>query len=108
MPRDDIANHDRPRSATVVVLVPRTARPPAGAPRRPETLEPRRQIARRGWALGWLMVWADRLSRRRALARAALEAPDHLLADVGLTRAEAMAAARRPFWRPGPSGTREN
>ncbi|WP_425450320.1 DUF1127 domain-containing protein [Virgifigura deserti] len=39
--------------------------------------------------------WIGRRAQRRALA--ALD--DRLLRDIGKTRAEAMAEARKPFWR---------
>ncbi len=42
-----------------------------------------------------LLEAMERSSQRRALA-----ALDHrLLADIGLTRAQALAEARKPFWR---------
>lgn len=40
-------------------------------------------------------VWLERIQDRRRLA----ELDDHLLRDIGLTRAEAAHAASRPFWR---------
>jgi uncharacterized protein YjiS (DUF1127 family) len=39
-------------------------------------------------------VWFDRMRSRDSLARM----DDRLLADIGLTRAEAEAEASRPFW----------
>ena len=48
-----------------------------------------------GWALGTLCTWQRRASDRAALA--ALN--DRLLADIGLTRAQARAEADKPFWR---------
>jgi len=51
---------------------------------------------RRGVALhAWIAAAAERQRTRRALA--ALD--DRALRDVGLTRAQADAEARRPFWR---------
>jgi uncharacterized protein YjiS (DUF1127 family) len=40
--------------------------------------------------------WIDRASQRRQLA----ELSDHMLRDIGLTRADAWAEAAKPFWRP--------
>ena len=39
-------------------------------------------------------LWLSTARERRTLA----ELPDHLLADIGITRAEAETEARRPFW----------
>lgn len=45
-----------------------------------------------------LAIWADRRRQRRGL-RALLRQPDAVLADFGLTRAEAEHEAAKPFWR---------
>jgi hypothetical protein len=45
-------------------------------------------------ALGLAM--ADRVGQRRRLA----ELDDHMLRDIGVTRADAWAEAEKPFWRP--------
>ncbi|BCM81981.1 hypothetical protein NS228_12660 [Methylobacterium indicum] len=42
-----------------------------------------------------LELWADRRRERRALLRC----PDGLLKDVGLSRADAVREADKPFWR---------
>jgi uncharacterized protein YjiS (DUF1127 family) len=42
------------------------------------------------------MTWLDRARQRRRLA----ELSDHMLRDIGLTRADAWAEADKPFWRP--------
>lgn len=42
-----------------------------------------------------LELWADRRRERRAL----LACPDGLLKDVGLSRADALCEAEKPFWR---------
>ena len=39
--------------------------------------------------------WLERSRQRRAL----LEASDHLLKDIGLSRAEAYREGAKPFWR---------
>jgi uncharacterized protein YjiS (DUF1127 family) len=54
------------------------------------------------WTAGkWLWTmhrgWAERTRQRRALALLS----DHNLRDIGLTRAETLREARRPFWREG-------
>lgn len=41
-----------------------------------------------------LELWADRRRERRALMRC----PDGLLKDVGLSRADALREAGKPFW----------
>jgi uncharacterized protein YjiS (DUF1127 family) len=45
--------------------------------------------------LGIAMWLRDRQLQRKAL----LDLDDHLLADVGLTRHEAVREGRKPFWR---------
>jgi uncharacterized protein YjiS (DUF1127 family) len=46
-------------------------------------------------ALRVVLVWHERARQRRALARL----DDRLLRDVGLSRAQAVGEARKPFWR---------
>jgi uncharacterized protein YjiS (DUF1127 family) len=41
-------------------------------------------------------LWLERSRQRRALA----QLNDHMLRDIGLTRADAWAEAEKPFWRP--------
>lgn len=48
------------------------------------------------WVFAIVLLWAERAEQRRALA--ALEA--HQLSDVGVSRAQALAEAAKPFWRP--------
>ena len=43
-------------------------------------------------------LWAERRDQRRALGELATE--QHLLDDLGLTRAQALHEAGKPFWRP--------
>jgi len=43
-----------------------------------------------------LSVWRARYTRRRVLA----QLDDHLLYDIGLTRADVERELARPFWRP--------
>ena len=40
-------------------------------------------------------VWADRVAERRHLA----ELDDHMLQDIGLSRADLHAVTSKPFWR---------
>lgn len=42
-----------------------------------------------------MVKWEERRRTRKAL----LQLDDHRLDDIGLTRDEAQAEARRPFWR---------
>ncbi|GJD62673.1 DUF1127 domain-containing protein [Methylobacterium frigidaeris] len=48
-----------------------------------------------------LQAWFRRWAARRHLARELPFMTDETLADVGLSRAEARAEARRPFWQAG-------
>ena len=41
------------------------------------------------------MAWHHRARQRRVL----MELSDHLLRDIGISRADALAEATRPFWR---------
>jgi uncharacterized protein YjiS (DUF1127 family) len=41
------------------------------------------------------LAWHDRARERRAL----IELSDHMLRDIGISRAEACREAARPFWR---------
>jgi len=45
-----------------------------------------------------LRRWAERRSQRKALGELAGQA--HLLNDIGLTRAQALREAAKPFWLP--------
>ena len=45
-------------------------------------------------ALAMLLYWHDISRERRAL----LELDDHMLRDIGITRADAEQEAGRPFW----------
>lgn len=42
-----------------------------------------------------MMEWSERRRQRRALQAL----PDHLLHDIGLSRADAVSEAEKPFWR---------
>lgn len=49
-----------------------------------------------GWSpIRWLRAAVERRRQRRALAMLG----EHLLRDIGLTREQALAEARRPPWR---------
>jgi uncharacterized protein YjiS (DUF1127 family) len=41
------------------------------------------------------LTWLERARQRRALS----ELNDHMLRDIGLTRADAWAESEKPFWR---------
>ncbi len=45
--------------------------------------------------LDWMLLCSDRSQQRRRLA----ELNDHMLRDLGLSRADVMAEATKPFWR---------
>ena len=53
--------------------------------------------ARRPRAAGLAARFVAAMAVRRSRSALA-DLPDYILADVGLTRAEAEAEARRPFW----------
>jgi uncharacterized protein YjiS (DUF1127 family) len=42
------------------------------------------------------LIWLERGRQRRQLS----ELSDHMLRDIGLTRADAWAESEKPFWRP--------
>ena len=48
------------------------------------------RVAERG------LIWLERARQRRQLR----ELSDHMLRDIGLTRADAWAESEKPFWRP--------
>ena len=72
--------------------------PEAGAstPEHPN-LAPMRQ--RHGWIIGTLRVWSNRARDRLQLQRLALQAPDSVFEDVGMSRGKAQRKARRWFRR---------
>ena len=43
-----------------------------------------------------IVLWRERANQRRALLRL----DERLLRDIGVSRAEAIAEARKPFWKP--------
>ena len=47
-------------------------------------------------AIDLLLVWQQRSRDRRQLESLS----DHMLRDIGLTRADVFAEATKPFWRP--------
>ncbi len=54
-----------------------------------------------GWWVRWvnqLFMWQERHRQRRALW--ALSGDDDFLNDIGISRADAVNEARKPFWRP--------
>jgi uncharacterized protein YjiS (DUF1127 family) len=62
----------------------------------------RRPHEANSWVAGpvsWHLIrrWAQRRVQRRALAYLTTEA--HLIADLGLSRQQALHEARKPFWR---------
>lgn len=66
--------------------------------------EPTRQVVIRNstetGGLGTLpKLWRARIQHRAMLRRELLTQPDSVLADAGLTRAQAEAEAAKPFWR---------
>ena len=64
----------------------------------------RRGLVRHGWswsraagrALDLLLLWHQRARDRRQLESLS----DHMLRDIGLSRADVFAEASKPFWRP--------
>jgi uncharacterized protein YjiS (DUF1127 family) len=64
----------------------------------------RRRLVRRAWswspavgrAIDLLLIWQQRARDRRQLESLS----DHMLRDIGLSRADVFAEASKPFWRP--------
>ena len=48
-----------------------------------------------GRGIDRLLVWVERAGQRHRLA----ELNDHMLRDIGLSRADVLAEATKPFWR---------
>jgi uncharacterized protein YjiS (DUF1127 family) len=72
----------------------------ASIPARDARIAPALWRAARSWAasaLIRLMRWHETARERRAL----LALSDHMLKDIGITRAEAEREAARPFWQDG-------
>jgi uncharacterized protein YjiS (DUF1127 family) len=70
----------------------------AGQRRYGAALEPVVRSEGRSWlarTADLLLAWSERARQRREL----LSFDDHLLRDIGLTRAEALGEAEKPFWR---------
>ena len=51
-----------------------------------------------GRAIRLLKLWWGRIRSRRDVQRLC-EMDDHILRDIGLTRAQVLREARKPFWR---------
>ena len=47
-----------------------------------------------GWLLETLLIWQERAAQRRVLQ----QLDDHMLKDIGLSRADASHEADKPFW----------
>ena len=61
-------------------------------------IDPKIQIARHGWILGWIAVWRGRYRMRRHLSRLLELDADYLLDDVGIERKVALREVCKPFW----------
>lgn len=60
------------------------------------TADPLDTLARRAGALlATVAEWSARARQRREL----LALDEHMLADIGISRGEALAEGRKPFWR---------
>ena len=62
---------------------------------RPHGVVARQSAAASGGILGVLNSWLERRRQRRAL----LSLSDHMLKDIGISRADAYAEGVKPFWR---------
>ncbi len=63
----------------------------------PAAGSPKTFLVRRPGGLLWLLLlWQERACQRHQLA----EMSDHLLKDMGITRASAEHESAKPFWRP--------
>lgn len=61
-------------------------------------IDPKVQISRHGWILGWIAVWWGRYRMRRHLSRLLENDADYLLDDVGIKRRAALREVCKPFW----------
>ena len=62
------------------------------------TTSPPVHLVPRGWfasAFEQALAWLERARQRRELRQLS----DHMLKDIGLTRADVEAEAAKPFWR---------
>ena len=80
------------------ILIPFPTQPAAG---RPRALIVSRVHESRLAGVAVLRGWLGRWAARRRLERDLFWMTDETLADIGLTRGEALAEARRPFWQAG-------
>ena len=93
---DDLAEwYSLPKSSTAAGLGAPAALPSPFAPL--SRFESLWAMAEGGvaWVVEALLAWHDRARQRRAL----LELSDLMLRDIGISRAEALGEAAKPFWR---------
>jgi uncharacterized protein YjiS (DUF1127 family) len=57
-------------------------------------------VAHIGNCLHTIVLWLARTHTRRALRELAESHDIHLLKDIGVSRADAVREAEKPFWRP--------
>ena len=58
------------------------------------------------WTWTWLVVRIEEMITIRRERRALLSASDHMLRDLGLSRADAYREGSWPIWRPWPMSHR--
>ena len=83
--------------------MPHAQRPGTGRPTVRGAERPRRPLGRRERAIGQalealvrlLLAWQERADERLRLR----EMDDHMLKDIGVSRADALRESAKPFWR---------
>jgi uncharacterized protein YjiS (DUF1127 family) len=85
--------------STAISETPTFRLSPPAAPRVPLHQSNSWRAASASWSASWHLIrrWAERRGQRRALAE--LARMSHLLDDIGLTRAQALREAAKPFWK---------
>jgi uncharacterized protein YjiS (DUF1127 family) len=84
---------DRPDFATWFPTALAGSRPFYGGARQPAVRSGRR--SRIGRVVDAALVWQQRARERRQL----MQLSDHMLRDIGISRATAAGEAEKPFWR---------
>jgi uncharacterized protein YjiS (DUF1127 family) len=85
--------HQEPNMSTIQLTTARAARCHGGASRTRRRSSWIHAVQR---AVDLLLIWQQRARDRQQLQSLS----DHMLRDIGLTRADVFLEASKPFWRP--------